>query len=759
MDLNEPAWKTCVLRAFDAVEIHSFSALSWFGRRLEIGVERERAARPHVLRALEELLYFQFYSRGAATMLAPGSATPRSPVANIPFVARLVAANQGRGYWDAGYQLVAVEASQVVVTKGGVTLRVEKERLDVEPWAASPNALLRIWFPNELPSVSPGFYMAAGPPLAAPEAEVIRIYWSTTPEGAPLLCRVMTDALTNLEIAYRFKVLADPRGYERADAAVLFLRRADFDRARAALQAIYAGLPCGSLRPIAPVFTKVLAPGVSLAEAPPGELSFGSHRSRLLADAVLTAHARKLRSATSRVALLERVFAEAGLDAARPFLNPASTDCYASIARTSLRPLPFSAPSRECVPLEVARAIGRRICTRAIWHAGRCSWLGIDADDLSGRTSSALGPSLYAGTAGVALFLVELSARARSGFAAESALGAIRQALATVDAVPKPQRLGLYTGWPGIAMVAARVGTLLEEPTLRAEAVRLVERCAETIQEPHDLDIISGSAGGILALLILDVLLDCKIARDAALRLGTELVLKARVRGTEASWRTVNARGPDLTGFSHGAAGFVFALLELFAATGRPEFRRTAEMALRYERSQFDPAENNWPDFRGRLRRDRSPRNYGSSWCHGAPGIAITRLRAQQVLRSPVCEAEAKTALATTSAAAIRQLGSERASFCLCHGLSGNAEILLLGAKPGDSLAVTDVAARVARFGVETYSGEGRAWPSGVPGGETPSLMLGDAGVGYFYLRLHDINTPSVLAPSPASYRMEQFSA
>jgi hypothetical protein len=42
-------------------------------------------------------------------------------------------------------------------------------------------------------------------------------------------------------------------------------------------------------------------------------------------------------------------------------------------------------------------------------------------------------------------------------------------------------------------------------------------------------------------------------------------------------------------------------------------------------------------------------------------------------------------------------------------------------------------------------------WPCGVPGGgESPSLMLGLAGIGHFYLRLYDpASVPSVLLVKP----------
>jgi lantibiotic modifying enzyme len=48
---------------------------------------------------------------------------------------------------------------------------------------------------------------------------------------------------------------------------------------------------------------------------------------------------------------------------------------------------------------------------------------------------------------------------------------------------------------------------------------------------------------------------------------------------------------------------------------------------------------------------------------------------------------------------------------------------------------------------VERYARTRAAWPCGTHTGETPNLMLGLAGIGYFYLRLAQPQVPSVLLP------------
>ncbi len=94
------------------------------------------------------------------------------------------------------------------------------------------------------------------------------------------------------------------------------------------------------------------------------------------------------------------------------------------------------------------------------------------------------------------------------------------------------------------------------------------------------------------------------------------------------------------------------------------------------------------------------------------------------------------------------RLNSGTSNFSLSHGLAGNTEVLLhasqiLGQQENDD---TDLVHHVGNVGIETYASNGHQWPSGVPsGGETPNLMLGLAGIGYFYLRLHTPSVPSVL--------------
>ncbi len=122
--------------------------------------------------------------------------------------------------------------------------------------------------------------------------------------------------------------------------------------------------------------------------------------------------------------------------------------------------------------LRTAEEIGRHIARGAAWHENRCNWVGaqplerLSSNFRSGVIYQALGPDLYSGTSGVALFLAELYAVTKEPLARRVARGAIRHALSRIDAVTPAARLGLFSGWTGIALAAARVGFLLDETEL-----------------------------------------------------------------------------------------------------------------------------------------------------------------------------------------------------------------------------------------------------------------------------------------------------
>jgi hypothetical protein len=773
-----------VEEAVRATEFLSPSTYSWFGQLAEqSGPAIKRSlttgtARGYLLFDLRSRLYADFYCRGFAALVEQEA--PHLPVAGVtPFVETLSAANSGSGCWEDGWEARTIANGKVVARKVGLEMWARPEDcLPPEGGVVVSGTQLKLRFPKEYLSMSPGFYTALGDePLYSEDSQqtLVRMYWNLTAEGAISFVKYATLALNRAHLPFRLKVVNDPTRFTRRDAAVVYVPKSDYAAAAEVLQKVYPRVATG-LRQGIPALTKSIASGVGLAEDPGQGESFGAHRCQLLAEGMIRAHEQGKKSTKERLQAVADRFAEEGITLETPYLNPGSSDDYSFQPRRfhqQARPsrdtvsASHAAPSSEAL-LSTADTLGQRLSQEAVWHGDRCNWLGAEPvvqglmGGQPGPTYRTLGPELYSGTSGLALFLAELHAATGDAAARRTALGAICQALERVDAVPPTSRLGFHTGWVGIAFVAARMGVVLGEEELLGSGIQLLRRSMGESRNEHEFDLMSGHAGAIAALVILcDVLNEAPLL-DFAARLGDELLRAAKETDAGYSWKSPGfPKQRNLTGFSHGTAGVGYALLELFRATDDSRYLRTAEQAFRYERYWFDSAAGNWPDFReepARGGRGKRPLSFATYWCHGAPGIALSRLRAYEVVRDETYKDEATIALRTTREMVEGALRSGIGNFSLCHGLAGNAEVLLYGYQVlgKDQAHLPGLAHDVAYDGIQRYATRGHSWPCGTGGGETPSLMLGLAGIGHFYLRLHDPAMPSILIPRRENYSTER---
>ena len=416
---------------------------------------------------------------------------------------------------------------------------------------------------------------------------------------------------------------------------------------------------------------------------------------------------------------------------------------------------------------ETAAALGARICRDALWGQGVCNWIGFSMEILGGRwrhVHRAYGGDLYSGTSGIALFLARLHAVTGERMFKRTALGAIRHALEHgAGEIAPAARIGAYSGWTGLAEAALQIAVLLGEDSLRAPALALLEEaaCGEI---GRNFDLLAGCAGAI------PLLLRARAGHGghpgpetltaAAMRLGDHLLATAARDDAGWSWGEfgtpgVKQRG-NLLGFSHGAGGIGWALLELHHATGEARFREAGEGAFRYERHWFDAAHGNWPDLRDpEVAGSAAPASdapaFMTAWCHGAAGIGLSRLRAWDLSGSAESRQEAEIAVATTLENLRGGTEMSQTNDSLCHGRGGNCETLIYGAEILGRPGWLRRAEECGLQEIEACAVQRVPWPCGTYGSvEVPGLMLGLAGIGYFYLRLADpAGTPSVLIPLP----------
>jgi lantibiotic modifying enzyme len=402
--------------------------------------------------------------------------------------------------------------------------------------------------------------------------------------------------------------------------------------------------------------------------------------------------------------------------------------------------------------LAIAGEIADRLCQEAYRYDGQCTWMGTVqhgglAHDAATFTWETLGPDLYGGSSGVALFLAEMYGRTGEARYREIAREALRFSAGRLDRIPARFRQGFYSGRVGVAFAFARGGELLADPGLAQQAARELDHRIADENEAVLLDIISGAAGSVAPLLSLARSLGRGDLLALAERLGGLIVAAAEKDSSGWKWGD-DATGfqsfRPLTGYGHGAAGMGTALLELFAATGDPVFREAGRQAFRYENTLFDPERDNWPDFRYSAETGERG-HYGVAWCLGAPGVGLSRLRAVQIdAGTPQHRLDAEAALRTVRRRLEGSADAGVEDFSLCHGWAGLGDFALLAATALGSDEARSLAEEIGDRGAAANAGTPGRWHSGLQRGTHPSLMLGLAGIGHFYLRLADASVASL---------------
>lgn len=410
------------------------------------------------------------------------------------------------------------------------------------------------------------------------------------------------------------------------------------------------------------------------------------------------------------------------------------------------------APSSDAC-IEAARLVARRIVRLALRRGDRTGWLGLTLVRERDWVIQPVGSDLYDGALGIAFSLAHVADVTGDAECDELARAVASQAarrLRTVLDSPDPSpalisgSLGAFGSLGGAVYALSHLGALWNDHALLDVMDAIVERVSGAIETDRHLDIIGGAAGLVASLSALDGARRDGPARKAMRACADRLLACAVASDAGLAWTTTLRARQPLVGFSHGASGMAHALVVAGATLGDPRYIDAALAALRYERSTFDSARHNWPDFRI---LDDAPQPGEPpvmwAWCHGAPGIGLARLTALTHVSDPALDSDLAAALEST---ARYGFGSNDS---ICHGDLGNLELLLRARELGhrgnwERILDTESARLVARIG-------GGDWRCGIPGGiETPGLMMGLAGIGYELLRLGATHrVPSLLSLEP----------
>ncbi|MDQ6678592.1 MAG: T3SS effector HopA1 family protein [Acidobacteriota bacterium] len=636
--------------------------------------------------------------------------------------------------------------------------------------SVAPGMSVAALLPKESSRVSPGFYVAFG--NRDLQSEILsplgRFYFNVSSDHACKLLRCLTELLNNHLLPFRLKVLSDPTSYSRTDCAVLYVNNADVESANRLIRDTYDEI-APFLRSSVPALTKWLAPGVGAALDPGNGESFGTYRCKLLATHIFTSLSQGVGSNAKRTSFVFDRLKQDGVLVAKPYLQTGYGDPFRVIAT---RPRPLRPSTVHGIPQaaalqtnsfrKMAIQIGIGLAESAYWCADSCNWIAEkspwETERMGGThpvTYEALNVDLYGGTSGVGLFLAQVARLSGVDFIARAARGAIIHSLTRVKSRLGARSTGLYTGWPGVLLTGAYVGTILRDPLLVDMTLELWSHFRQNVGKGSDFDLLSGDAGAVIALLGLDNLHLCAGALELAAEYGDSLIQRRCETPFGKAWRsTTFSDAWPLTGLSHGASGVGYALMELYRQTHDDRYLAAAMDGFAYERAWYSERHGNWADLRNSTVAQlpgKQSLHYNSLWCHGAPGVALSRIRALEIIENDDIRTDATRAIRTTCAEVERAVNTGASSLCLCHGLAGNADVMLQG-----EVVLADgrgrrmeLACEAARQGIASGAGTLGAWVSDRSEQWNPSLMLGLAGVGYFYLRMAEPATPSVLLFRP----------
>ncbi|HKY06158.1 MAG TPA: T3SS effector HopA1 family protein [Blastocatellia bacterium] len=324
-----------IRKILKAVTVMSPTSFSFAGRVIDQSILPAHIAIPvetdnPLVRLLANYLYFYCFCHKFNGDLPDDR--PGAPPDN-DFIELLSEANASRERWDTGWQIVQILPSgQVTAQKNGVSRSFwagEFITLDGPGMPLRVGATIRVFSPKESRTLQPGFYMVFSEAMIddANDYNLVRFYWNIEAEGAPELTRQVTRSLNRFLLPFRFKCLTTPDSYTRLDSAVLYVSKRYYRITTELLADVHRNVR-QRLLPDTPIFARRLARGLGLAEDPGDKDSFGTHRSRILAEGIVRAHDHGATTEQARLQEVVKQFHSYGIDIERPYLNPGSQNVY-----------------------------------------------------------------------------------------------------------------------------------------------------------------------------------------------------------------------------------------------------------------------------------------------------------------------------------------------------------------------------------------------------------------------------------------------
>lgn len=389
--------------------------------------------------------------------------------------------------------------------------------------------------------------------------------------------------------------------------------------------------------------------------------------------------------------------------------------------------------SQDYLEKECERQAFRILTASVSISVDEVSWLGAEynlrRDGFNLTEADCI--SLYSGLPGIAVFLAQAHERLRHAELRTASEAAARRFVRAVSHVPTAVGPGGYVGMGGVLFALVTLGRTLNQSTYFETAATFAATIQlEWLRSQEEFDVFSGAAGLVLGLAaLLDATGDSGVAETLRI-VATYVADNATpVDRRAVHWGT--RRRPPLCGFSHGNAGVAWALMRAWSLLGDDCLRTAALRGLEFERRQFDAKACNWPDY-----REGEDGQFKSTWCHGAPGIVMSRAAILSIEDLVEVRHDLEAGLPSV-------VGLRLQAHHLCCGQAGVAAILLSIGRLLSNTALVDAGHEcLCRMINQSRAYGGYVMDSRLnPSVLVPGLMRGLSGVGWSLLRA---SSPSV---------------
>lgn len=339
-----PAWTRRLMPILDSIQIESKTSFLFRGKRIDA------AAQPPahlddpcfnldpLLYLLHRHIYTCFHmgiddSSVVSIREADAEATVKPAAADDgDFQKRLSDAYGGQGQLSRDWKvLVALSGGEVCAEKAR-RVRVWRPGqyiFDGAPERAKKDDSIHVLLRKNSLTLQSGFYYAFGSFVADDQYEgsSARFYLNAHHEGIADVVRLVSNTFNACRLPFHFKCLSSASDYVRRDSAVLYIGKRYAHLAVSLLSELYPRLRA-NLRAETPILAKPLAPGLALAEDPDADDSFGTHRTRAIAQGLYSAFLEGQHTEGERLASIMQSFAAQNISTEKPHLNAKPDDPY-----------------------------------------------------------------------------------------------------------------------------------------------------------------------------------------------------------------------------------------------------------------------------------------------------------------------------------------------------------------------------------------------------------------------------------------------